>query len=286
MMWKFLIFSTTMVTLLATNECCALGDTAICHEIAKNRVRIDNGNRVFFDGRLVGIIPKEPINRHGGNYPPETLPDGISGYRENDLKNGILFLSGGDKPENGDRPATTSSKTYFWNISKRELHSGPDLECSRAVHTVVRLADNRLLIIGGVSISKATSGEVAEYATLVEVLDPKNAKIAPCGNTLLGRLSPSVLQLDSATLVIAGGQTMAEDGEMETQSIELFDFGKRESQQLGKLCHSRQAGVLLKISNRQLLLIEGYNSKSEKNSRSLNPEIITLPREFGATKRE
>lgn len=249
--------------------------TDISQELDERQVVLSAG-KLAFRGMEVEFDSREYPPRYGGRYPPKILPSGIHGYQQTELIGGEILVTGGyepGSPTKPDQPEKISDATYFWNQAEKSLQQGPPLTCGRAMHTVLRLYDGRLMLIGGISESPTR-----QYATLIEIIDPRKRSCVASGRLKEGRLFPAVMQVDDAKVVIAGGQVDAR-GKIETDSVELYDLDNSSSQLIGRLCFPRQCGLIARVSNKSVLLIGGYNSLSQENSRSLAPELVTLPKQ-------
>ncbi|HEY9786546.1 MAG TPA: hypothetical protein V6D17_14150 [Candidatus Obscuribacterales bacterium] len=249
--------------------------TSISRQLKTERIRID-GDQVFLDGKKVGRLNPDasPEDRRKHFGLPERLPNGSSAYAVTDLGNGLLFLSGGYEPEKEGSLPRASKKTFFWHVSDKKLEAGPDMSCPRVEHNITQLPTGKWLISGGKALTAQGS-----LAKAVDILDPKSKTIVAGGELKVDRIYHSVIPLDGDHVLIAGGQTdlgPSPNG-METKSVELYEVNTRSSLELGELCRTRQSATLLRLDGREVLLVGGYNSDSERGSSVLLPEIITLP---------
>jgi hypothetical protein len=230
-------------------------------------------SKVYLDGKFLGDLNDGVSTlKISGEEPPDVLPDATSRYRITLLKNGWVLLSGGYKPEAKDQPLNLSSAIYFWNPANRKLENNQHLQTARAMHDVTTLTNGKILVTGGIS-------NEGHYLTQVEIIDPTTRSVTSGGNLLEARLSPSILKLKDGRVLLAGGQIdLDKSGGMESQTAEIYDPVKKTSRLCGDLRYCRQGDTLLQISERSFLLIGGYNSQSEPNSRHLPAEILTLPK--------
>ena len=92
--------------------------------------------------------------------------------------------------------------TEFWDPATEQFTSGPELAVSRFGHTATRLADGRVVIIGGyVGVGRDLLG-----TRQVELWDPATGTFRAAGRTLVprnGSLS-TVLLADGRVLIIGG----------------------------------------------------------------------------------
>jgi hypothetical protein len=103
--------------------------------------------------------------------PTGNLPDQLSFVKATNLGDGPkdnrikVFLSGGAKGTLVDPIAT--DKTMLYEPLKRTFLAGPTLPVERVFHTQTKLADGRILILGGAETSGLchTSGEIYDHAT-------------------------------------------------------------------------------------------------------------------------
>lgn len=244
-----------------------LSDTSIAKELDPGRVEI-RSTAVLLDGKEVGSITSE---RKIPNL-PKKLPDGTSGYTAIALDPHTLWLTGGfvESPGSIDK---TSKSTYFYQASNSKIEPGPSLNCSRAMHSILRLENGDLLIIGGIE-----DPEQGKYCRTVELFNPKAKEIEVVGNLRIGRISHSTVSINHTKILVAGGQVEPAEQETETASIEILDLNSKKSRIIGALCYSRQGASLIRLQPGQVLVVGGWNSQSEKNSSSLPTEIISIPK--------
>ena len=116
------------------------------------------------------------------------------------------------------------------------------------------------------------------YATAVDILDT-NAKIMKAAGSLkVDRINHAVITLDSGRVLIVGGQTWSSKttNGMETRSIELYNCKNAKSSEIGELCRARQSASLFKLNRTDVLVVDGYDSDSERPAKPLPPELIKV----------
>ncbi|MBZ0187515.1 MAG: hypothetical protein K8F91_14805 [Candidatus Obscuribacterales bacterium] len=243
---------------------------SISRALANDRVKIDK-NQVWFDDKELGSLDLDEKKKY--SELPETLPNGIHSYSVTELDNGLLLLTGGYKPETKNKLPESTDKTFLWDRSKKKLEDGPKMSCARVMHKTTKLRNGKFLITGGMTLKPENT-----YAKEVDVFDPKTKSITPSGSLQVDRILHSVLQTDENKILIAGGQTYSNsENEIETNSIELYSLENGTSSTLGALTYPRQGGTLFRLNDKSALMVGGYNSSSEPNSRSLPSELIKLP---------
>lgn len=244
--------------------------TSISKALAKDRVKIDT-NHVWFDGKELGSLDLDQRKKY--SELPETLPNGIHSYSVTTLDDGLLLLTGGYKPKTTNKLPESTDKTFLWDRSKKQLENGPKMSNTRVMHKITKLRNGKFLITGGMALKPEDI-----YAKEVDVFDPKTKSITPSGSLQVDRILHSVLQIGENKILIAGGQSYSnsENG-METNSIELYSLENGTSSTLGALTYPRQGGTLFRLNDKSALMVGGWNSSSEPNSRSLPSELIQIP---------
>ena len=248
----------------------SLKKSTISEQLPVERV-ILKGNQVWLDGKNVGLMQQDSQKF---SELPEKLPNGASAYEVTDLKNGWLFVSGGEvSGEKSDLPKATG-ETYFWSKTKKQFERGHELKTARFEHSVTDLGDGMWLITGGKTLKPS---EV--YTKAVELFDAKRRLVTSIGALKVDRTNHSVLPLDKNRILIVGGQTYSSDSAngMETKSVELYDLKHHSSKELGDLCRGRQGATLLLLEDGKVLVVGGRSSDSMKGSSALPAEIVRVP---------
>jgi hypothetical protein len=99
-----------------------------------------------------------------------------------------------------------------WTATKANMTS------PRSGHTATLLGDGTVLLVGGVTVTGATT----TYLTTAELFDPKTNTFAATGSLLQGRSGHVAVATKVGTVVVAGGRDMV--GAM--NSTEVYDGGK------------------------------------------------------------
>lgn len=248
----------------------SLKKSTISEQLPVERVTL-KADQVWLDGKKVGLLRQDSQKF---SELPEKLPNGASAYEVTDLKNGWLFVSGGEiSSESSDLPKA-AGETYFWDKTKKKLERGPELKTARFEHCVTELGDGMWLITGGKSLKPS---EV--YPKSVELLDAKPRLVTSIGALKVDRTNHSVLPLDKSRILIVGGQTYSSDSAngVETKSVELYDLKDRSSKELGVLCRGRQGATLLLLEGGKVLVVGGRSSDSMKGSSVLPAEMVQVP---------
>ena len=104
-----------------------------------------------------------------------------------------------------------TSTTELFDPSTGQFVAGPSMANPRYGHTSVRLADGRVLIIGGTDGNQAIAS--------VEVYDPATNRISTTGSLVTERIGASAALLSDGRVMVAGGG-LVNDGPL---SAELYD---------------------------------------------------------------
>jgi hypothetical protein len=161
------------------------------------------------------------------------------------LNDGRVLITGGHK----DRRAniTIYASTEIYDPANGRFTAAGDLTVRRHKHEAVRLADGRVLIVGG---SDERDGEGA-YRN-AEVFDPANGRFTAVGNnmnTARYKLQGTAILLESGKVLIAGGADRAEIFDPATGSFSFTD---------GEMGTKRLFAAATLLKDGQVLITGGY----------------------------
>ncbi len=145
---------------------------------------------------------------------PSRLSCGRELFQATRLRDGRVLLSGGLDLWTG---RTQDTADVFDPKTEKFTPVASPMTADRFGHAAVRLADGRVLIVGGTSVVLGQPGKTLAAA---EVFDPKSGRFHPTrGPMHVPRDRPTATLLPDGTVLIAGGQ----DGEQTPRMAELFD---------------------------------------------------------------
>jgi hypothetical protein len=168
------------------------------------------------------------------------------------LGDGKVLIAGGHR---GRRPSVTIySSTEIYDPATGRFTAGADMTRIRHKHEAVRLADGRVLIVGG---SDERDGHGA-YAH-AEIYDPVLGNFRATGNMNLTRykLQGTGVLLSNGKVLVAGGANRAE----------VFDPAQNAfTYAAGDMETPRLFATATRLRNGQVLIIGGYHSNSIASS--------------------
>ncbi|MBX3283392.1 MAG: hypothetical protein KF756_13075 [Acidobacteria bacterium] len=161
------------------------------------------------------------------------------------LNDGRVLIAGGHKGRRSN--ITIYSSTEIYDPAKGTFAAAGNLTVKRHKHDAVKLADGRVLILGG---SDERDGDGA-YRN-AEVFDPSNGSFTPVVNdmnTARYKLQGTAILLNSGKVLIAGGADRAEVFDPKTNKFSLAD---------GKMGTKLLFSTATLLKNGQVLITGGY----------------------------
>jgi hypothetical protein len=161
------------------------------------------------------------------------------------LNDGRVLVTGGHKGRRANITIYTSAEIY--NPANRTFTAAGNLTVRRHKHDAVRLADGRVLIVGG---SDERDGDGA-YRN-AEIFNPANGGFTAVKNnmnTARYKLQGTAILLKNGKVLIAGGANRAEVFDPTTNSFSLAD---------GDMGTKRLFATATLLKNDQVLITGGY----------------------------
>lgn len=116
--------------------------------------------------------------------------------RNNNGGQGDVLIAGGGQGTLIAAIGLQSSE--LWDFRRMDVSPGPNLTTARALHLAVRLADDRVLVIGGVNAAGATLASC-------EIYDPNTNSFSPTGSMGTPRVLHAACLLADGRVMVAGG---------------------------------------------------------------------------------
>ncbi|NEY30613.1 Kelch-like protein 17 [Streptomyces sp. PRKS01-65] len=136
------------------------------------------------------------------------------------LENGDVLIAGGEDGRRlpTDLSAVHTPSTGVWTPT-------PPLRQARRLHTLTRLGNGQVLVVGGLG---AGPGVRPDGLATAELYDPASGGWVPVGGLAEGRFSHSATALEDGRVLVAGGCTARDDHTLRTlRSAELYDPDSR-----------------------------------------------------------
>ncbi len=164
----------------------------------------------------------------------------------------VLILGGGGGSLTS---ATGLATSELWDFRRMRMQAGPTMSVARALHLAVRLADNRVLIVGGADATGAT------LATC-EIYDPTTNAFAPTGNMATPRVLHAACLLADGRVMVAGGTSTLQPDVATAigatlNSVEIWSPVTNTWTGANALGGNRLAPALTRLSNNQIMVSGG-----------------------------
>ena len=177
------------------------------------------------------------------------------------LDDGRVLVTGGLSDLNGQLQALTSAvnTTEIYDPKTNKWSAGPRLSEPKAGHTAIKLADGRILLIGGVTWRLVLVIKVPSFSGIVDVYDPKTNKISRVASLSNGRAAASAFRLANGRVVVAGGAGGSITGlGTPTASCEIYDPTANRWTATGSLLKAKAlAGQVLELPDGRFGLFGG-----------------------------
>ena len=155
----------------------------------------------FFGEISNSVVTQTGIADTPGLLAPNNLLTGrafATGFADRDNNAGagdFVIAGGGSGTLTG---ATGLASTELWDFRRMRVIPGANMTTARALHQAVRLADNRVLLIGGADATGATLNSC-------EIYDPATNTFTATGNMGTPRVLHAAVRLADGRVMVAGG---------------------------------------------------------------------------------
>lgn len=167
-----------------------------------------------------------------------------------------------------EEPADQKTPTATRLEPARDFDSAPDLKSSRERFAVIRLADGRLLAVGG--RARGMGGlEAGNFNETAELLDPKTLEWTLTGSLEHKRRSPALIQLSDGRVLAAGGTN---EHHRPMASVEVWSPGDGEWSAASDMIAARDSMGAIALRDGRVLVTGGAGFDEDE---SLVPSIAS-----------
>ncbi len=151
--------------------------------------------------------------------------------------------------------ATGLASSELWDFRHMQRSAGPTMSTARALHLAVRLADDRVLIVGGADATGATLASC-------EIYDPNTNSFAPTGSMGTPRVLHAACLLADGRVMVAGGTSTLQPDVVAAitatlSSVEIWSPLTGTWSGANSLAAVRLAPALTRLSNNQVMVSGG-----------------------------
>jgi hypothetical protein len=193
------------------------------------------------------------------------------------LADGRVLVTGGIQLRGSGFGATPFAEVYD-PATGHFLPVGA-LGTGRWLHTATRLADGRVLVVGG---RDNNCGENCDWHALssAEIFDPAAGEFSPTGTLNIGRFAHAAALLPDGRVLILGGTTTEPIGPTDqVTTAEIFDPATGSFAGAGATLMGRSYTALAPLNNGKFLLAGGYNQNGHPTASTeiFHPVAGTAP---------
>jgi hypothetical protein len=171
-----------------------------------------------------------------------------------ELLDGDVLVVGGSETLDGTVPATASVER--WVRSARTFVAEGSLGTARQDHTATRLANGRVLVLGGRTGVCRPPGFCGVALATAELYDPATGTFAPAGALAAARYRHTAVLLPDGRVLVAGGWTTGAAFD-EVATYELFDPATGTSDPAGDMRFPRALHTATLLNDGRVLVAGG-----------------------------
>ncbi|MBX3464935.1 MAG: hypothetical protein KF830_17340 [Planctomycetes bacterium] len=149
--------------------------------------------------------------------------------------------------------ATGLASSELWDFRRMRVLPGPTMGSSRALHVAVRLADDRVLVIGGANAASV-------IVPSCEIYDPTTNSFTPTGSMATGRILHAACRLADGRVMVAGGASAIDIANLTVtalSSVEIWNPATGTWSAGNAIGGARIAPALTLLSNNQVMVSGG-----------------------------
>jgi hypothetical protein len=224
---------------------------------------LSDGRVLVTGGETSGSFSVSAVSRTAELFEPFTGPfEVLAGemalprahHTATELGQGDVLVVGGSEALDGTVPATATAER--WVRSARTFVAAGSLGTARQDHTATRLADGRVLVLGGRTGVCREPGFCGVALATAEVYDPATGAFTPAGALAAARYRHTATLLDDGRVLVAGGWTTgAAAGEVGT--YEVFDPATGTAVLAGEMRLPRALHTATRLNDGRVLVAGG-----------------------------
>ena len=135
------------------------------------------------------------------------------------------------------------------------------MSVSRVGHTATRLADGRVLVVGGLTCCVSTPGIISAFSIdTAEIYDPDTDQFTPTGSLASARAFHTATLLPDGRVLIAGGLPFGIDVNPPPANAEIYDPSTGAFSPAGNLRVARGKHAAVLLTDGRVLVIGGLDS--------------------------
>ncbi|HEU4636558.1 MAG TPA: kelch repeat-containing protein [Edaphobacter sp.] len=188
--------------------------------------------------------------------PEMTVPRRNHVWTTLDDATGRILITGGIQLYGNGFGASVN--TEFFDPSSMQFTPGPEMKTGRWLHTMTRLNDGRVLVVGGRSNNCTGRCDVFSLST-AELYDPVTNTFRSTGSLHISRYNHTATLLDDGRVLILGGESTEDlgTGTDQVADIEIYDPVTESFSRAGMLHSGRGSHTATVLNDRRILLAGG-----------------------------
>jgi hypothetical protein len=198
----------------------------------------------------------DPATQQWSSGPEMTVPRRSHAWTRLGEGDGRVLITGGIQLYGNEFGASVN--TEFFDPATMRFTPGPPMNTGRWLHTMTRLRDGRILVVGG--RSNNCTGRCPVFSlNSAEIYDPATNSFQPTGALKIGRYNHTATLLDDGRVLIIGGETTDDQstGTDQVAEIEIYDPATGTFSIGGLLRVARGSHTATVLNNSRILLAGG-----------------------------
>jgi hypothetical protein len=198
----------------------------------------------------------DPVTQQWSPGPEMTVPRRSHVWTRLAEGDGRVLITGGIQLYGNEFGASVN--TEFFDSATMQFTPGPPMNTGRWLHTMTRLRDGRVLVVGG--RSNNCTGRCPVFSlNSAEIYDPATNSFQPTGSLHVGRYNHTATLLDDGRVLILGGES-TDDISPDTDQVaevEIYDPSTGAFSNAGFLRIARGSHTATVLNSGRILLAGG-----------------------------